>query len=199
MNESKKKFGTKEIAITAMLLAICIVSQFFKDLSIFITGPIINACIVIAVLAVNLPCGLVLSAITPVTAFFITTTGPTHILPVMMVFIALGNMILAAGTQLLLKNGFLKKGGKACLDWKLWVFSVISSLAKGAFMGATISWWLLPTFLPKVVPAESPMLKKLPVLQTTFSLYQFITAVIGFVLVFAIWPALVKVVKGRGE
>ncbi len=199
MNETKKKFGPKQIAITAMLLAICIVSQIFKDLSIFITGPIINACIVLAVLAVNLPCGLVLSAITPVTAFFITTTGPTHVLPAMMIFIALGNMVLAVGTQLLLKAGFIKKAGKAILDWKLWVFSVVAAAAKGAFMGATISWWMLPTFLPKVVPAESPMLKKLPVLQTTFSLYQFLTAVIGFVLVFVLWPAIVKVVNGRGE
>ncbi|MCR5311449.1 MAG: ECF transporter S component [Lachnospiraceae bacterium] len=199
MNETKKKFGPKQIAITAMLLAICIVSQIFKDLSIFITGPIINACIVLAVLAVNLPCGLVLSAITPVTAFFITTTGPTHVLPAMMIFIALGNMVLAVGTQLLLKAGFIKKAGKAILDWKLWVFSVVTAAAKGAFMGATISWWMLPTFLPKVVPAESPMLKKLPVLQTTFSLYQFLTAVIGFVLVFVLWPAIVKVVNGRGE
>ena len=195
MNETKKKFGTKQIAITAMLLAICIVSQIFKDLSIFITGPIINACIALAVLAVNLPCGLVLSAITPVTAFFLTTTGPTHVLPAMMIFIALGNMVLAAGTQLLLKAGFLKKAGKAILDWKLWVFSVVTAAAKGAFMGATISWWFLPTFLPEA----SPLRNKLATLQTTFSLYQFITAVIGFVLVFVLWPAIVKVVNGRGE
>ena len=29
----KKVFGTKEIVITAALLAICIISQFFKNLS----------------------------------------------------------------------------------------------------------------------------------------------------------------------
>ena len=31
----KKVFGTKEIVITAALLAICIISQFFKNLSVF--------------------------------------------------------------------------------------------------------------------------------------------------------------------
>ena len=50
MDTTKKIFGTREIATTAILLAICIVSQIFKNLSIFITGPIINTCIVLAVL-----------------------------------------------------------------------------------------------------------------------------------------------------
>ena len=65
MGKTKEsKFGTRQIATTAVLLAICIVSQVFKNLSIFITGPIVNTCIVLAVLMVNLPCGIILSIIT---------------------------------------------------------------------------------------------------------------------------------------
>ena len=61
----ENNFGTRQIATTAVLLAICIVSQVFKNLSVFITGPIVNTCIVLAVLMVNLPCGIILSIITP--------------------------------------------------------------------------------------------------------------------------------------
>ena len=53
--------------MTGVLLAICIVSQFFKNLSIFITGPVVNTCIILAVLMINLACGIILSIITPVT------------------------------------------------------------------------------------------------------------------------------------
>ena len=37
------KLKTRQITVTAILLAICIVSQFFKNLNVYITGPIINA------------------------------------------------------------------------------------------------------------------------------------------------------------
>ena len=45
-------------------------------------------------------------------------------------------------------------------------------------MGLTIALWLLPTF----IPAESPLRDKLPVFQATFSVTQFITAIIAFVV-----------------
>ena len=63
--DESSKFGTKQITITAVLLAICIVSQVFKNIHVLITGPIVNLCIVLAVLMVNLPCGIILSIITP--------------------------------------------------------------------------------------------------------------------------------------
>lgn len=65
------KITTKQITTTAVLLAICIVSQFFKNTSVYITGPVINACLILAVLSVGIPCGIILSVITPVTSFFI--------------------------------------------------------------------------------------------------------------------------------
>ena len=69
---------TKKLAQVALLLAICILSQYFKNLSTYITGPIINACLLIAVLAIDVKFGVLLSIITPVTAFFITI-DPTAI------------------------------------------------------------------------------------------------------------------------
>ena len=47
------KIKTKQITVTAIMLAICLVSQFFKNLSVYITGPIINAALILTVLYHN--------------------------------------------------------------------------------------------------------------------------------------------------
>ena len=185
MGKAKKAFGTKEIATTGILLAICIISQFFKNLSIFITGPIINACIVLAVILANVYCGLILSVLTPITAYIIAASPVMSAVPLLIPFIMLGNCVLALSVHFLMKKDFVKSPkGFVCI--KSMIFGVICSAAKGAFMGLTISLWLLPTF----IPVESPLRNKLPVFQTTFSLYQFITACIGFVHVFLVCAAL---------
>lgn len=62
---------TRQITVTAIMLAICIASQFFKNLSVYITGPIINAALILTVLYAGLACGIILSIITPVTAFLL--------------------------------------------------------------------------------------------------------------------------------
>lgn len=201
---SQSRFGAKQIAITALLLAICIVSQLFKNLSMFITGPIINACIALTVLTVNLPCAIVLSVITPVTAYFIAGSPIMQALPGMLLLIMGGNIILAVGTQFLLKKDFLK-GPKAFMKPLLIIYAALTALAKGLFMGATISQWLLPTYLasalPKVLAADDPRLQKIPglmkVAQANFSVNQIITALIGMGLLFVLWPAVIRVADGR--
>ena len=178
----KKKITAKEIAITGLMLAICIVSQFFKNTSIFITGPIVNACLILCTLAAGLVPGLILSAITPITAFFITGNPVMAAIPLMIVMIMLGNMILVFFVWLLGKRSKVE----------LILGMVLGSLVKGAFMGLTISVWLLPSFLPE------KMLPKLAVLKTNFSLYQVITALIGSVIAFIVWIP-VKKVLNKGE
>ena len=112
MEKKKTGFGTKQITTTAILLAICIISQVFKNLSIFITGPIINTCIVLAVLLVGLPCGLILSVITPVTAYFIAASPVMNAVPLIIPFIMLGNCVLAVAVSLLLKKSIGENGRK---------------------------------------------------------------------------------------
>lgn len=190
MDEKKSIFGAKQITTTAILLAICIISQLFKNLSIFITGPIINTCIALAVLMVNLPCGIILSVITPITAYIIAASPVMTAVPLIIPFIMLGNCVLALAVHFILKKEIYKAGRKP-INVKNMILSVVCALAKGLFMGVTIALWLLPTF----IPAESPLRGKMAVFQTTFSLYQFLTACIGFVYVFLIIFAL----KGRGR
>ena len=61
------KLKTRQITITAIMLAICIVSQFFKNVSVYLTGPIINAALILTAIYAGAACGVILSIITPIT------------------------------------------------------------------------------------------------------------------------------------
>ena len=187
MDAKEKKFGAKQIAYTAVLLAICLISQVFKNLSIFITGPIINTCLVMALLTVNLPCAIVLCIITPITSFLITGAPIMSAVPAIIPLIMAGNAVLVVSSWILLKKDMIR-AGRGAGGVISYLKALVCAALKGVFMWLTISKWLLPGFLPQ----QSPLFQKLPVLQTTFSLHQFITACIGFVYVFVIWAAIGK-------
>ena len=86
------KIKTKQITVTAIMLAICLVSQFFKNLSVYITGPVINAALILTVLYAGMACGIILSIITPVTSFFITGSPVMAAIPAMFPCIMIGNI-----------------------------------------------------------------------------------------------------------
>ena len=173
------KITAKQITITAVLLAISIVSQFFKNTSVYITGPIINACLILAVMSAGIVCGIILSIITPVTAFFITGSPIMQAIPAIIPCVMAGNIILVLGVGLIIKkmkgNGGMIAGMAA------------GSVLKALFMGIIISLILIPNLLPV------KMEKMMGVFQTTFSITQLITAVIGSVYAFILWIPLKKV------
>lgn len=177
------KLTTKQIAMTAALLAICIISQFLKNTSVFITGPIVNACIILAGLCAGLVCGIILSIITPVTAYLITGAPIMSAIPAIMPCIMVGNALLVI-CVCLLKN---KAKGKAGLPVSMAVGCVIKAL----FMGIAISLLLLPAFLPEKM---QPMMDKL---QNTYSMVQLITAIIGSIYAYIIWIPLKKYLKNE--
>lgn len=176
------KIKTKQITVTAIMLAICLVSQFFKNLSVYITGPIINAALILTVLYAGMACGIILSIITPVTSFFITGSPVMAAIPAMFPCIMIGNIILVVCVGLL-----RKKCGKAA---GFPVSIAIGAILKAVFMGIAIALIILPAFLPAFLPA--PMHKMLPVLQLQFSVTQLITAVIGGVYAVIIAAVLKK-------
>lgn len=189
MKEDKSNVSiTRQIAISAILLAVCMVSQIFKGLSVYITGPIVNLCIILAVMTAGLMWGIVLSIITPVTAFFIAASPVMQAVPGIIPLIMCGNIILALMTGYLFKPAL--GAGRIPANVRAVVMAVLSALAKGIFMGLTISLWLLPTF----IPAESPLRGKIGVFQMTFSVTQLVTALIGFVYFFILWIPLRKVI-----
>ena len=186
METTTSFFNTKRLAITTIMLAICIASQFFKNLSVYITGPIVNLCIIITVMTAGLVWGLILCAITPVTAFFIAPSPVMMAVPLIILLIAMGNAILALFVHFLVKPSI--SDGKSLVSIRSVLFSLLSCIAKGCFMGLTIALWLLPSFIPE----GSPLRDKIPVFQMTFSVTQFVTACIAFVLFFLIWKPVEK-------
>ena len=184
--KKSNSFGTKQIAITAILLAICLISQIFKSLSVFITGPVINACLLLTASLVNLPCAIALSVITPITAYFIAASPVMMVVPAIIPFIMLGNVVLVVSTHFILKKDLDTMNLDGINSLKLIIKAVLCSLLKAVFMGLTISLWLLPTF----VPEQSPLRQKMTVFQYTFSVVQFITACIGFIYFAIIFVAI---------
>lgn len=170
---------TKKLVYAAALLAICIVSQFLKNTSVYITGPIINACLIICELTAGLSWAVVLAVITPVTSYIITGSPIVSAIPAILPCIMIGNVIIVICVHFL-RTRFGKD------NVGLIVSMIIGSVAKAIFMGVVIALVLIPMLLPE------PMLPKMSVFQTTFSVTQLITALIGSVIVGIVWVPLKK-------
>jgi len=187
------KLTTKGLAQTGLLLAVCIASQFFKNLSVYLTGPIVNTTIILGVLAAGLLSGLLISIIAPVTAFLISGSPIMAAIPLMFPAVMGGNAILALCVWFF----YSKKGasGKGPSSQKLMAALATGSVLKAAFMGIVIVLILLPSFGGNIA-AKLPRPEALPgVLATakfTFSVTQLITALIGSVLAYLIWIPLKK-------
>ena len=184
------KITTKQLVHTALLLAICIASQYFKNLSVYITGPIVNLTIILAVLSVGLWSGLLLSIIAPVTAFFFTGSPIMAAIPLMFPAVMAGNAVLAVTVWYFQK--------KTSFKWRLPAGLIAGSVFKAVFMGIVIVLIILPIFsdniaskLPK--PEALPMV--LATAKVTFSVTQLTTALIGSVLAYLIWMPLKKYLK----
>ncbi len=193
MNNEAKQPLAKQIAVTAVLLAICVISQFFKSLSVYITGPIVNLCLILAVMTVGMLWGVILAVITPVTAFIIAASPVMSAVPGIIPLIMLGNVTLVVMVGFLFKPSV--SDGRPLMSIRSVVTALLSCLAKGCVMGLTIALWLLPSFIPE----GSPLREKLPVFQATFSVTQFVTAVIAFVYFFIIWKPLSIALKTQGD
>lgn len=177
------KFTTKQLAQTGILLALCIVSQFFKNLSVYLTGPIINTILIIAVLSVGLAGGLAIAVITPITAYLIAPSPIITAIPPVMVMIMLGNCILVFCVWLF-TNKFKFSG-------KLIAGMLTGSALKAGFMAVFITKVLFSVYenaLPEKLLAKG---------QLMFSITQLITALLGSFLAFLIWIPLKKYLKAE--
>ena len=186
------KITTKQLVQTALLLAICIASQYFKNLSVYITGPIVNLTIIIATLAVGLWSGILLSIIAPITAFFFTGSPIMAAIPLMFPAVMAGNAVLAI-TVWYFQNKTPFKG-------KLPAGLIAGSVLKAIFMGVVIVLIILPIFgnnIAAKLPNPDALPKVLATAKVTFSLTQLTTALIGSALAYVIWLPLKKYLKAE--
>ncbi len=192
------KFTTRGLVQTGLLLAVCIASQFFKNLSVYLTGPIVNTTIILAVLAVGLWSGILIGVIAPVSAFFISGSPIMAAIPLMFPVIMGGNIILAVCVQFF----YAKKGNsgksntsKGSASQRLIKGLILGSVLKAAFMGAVIVLILLPSFGSNIatrLPKPEALPGVLATARITFSLTQLVTALTGSLLAYLIWIPLKK-------
>ena len=168
-----KKTNTHALVQTAILLAICIGSQFLKNLSVYITGPIVNTCLILCVLTAGVGWAVILSVITPVTSFIITGSPIMSAIPLIIPCVMIGNIILVVTIAV-----FIKKSNKKYI---LPISMIVGGILKSLFMGVVIALVIIPNMLPE------KMLGMMGVFQTTFSVTQLITALIGSVYAYVIW------------
>lgn len=181
---------TRQLVQTALLLALCIASQYFKNLSVYITGPIVNVTILIATLAVGLWSGIFLSIVAPVTAFFFTGSPIMAAIPLMFPAVMAGNAVLAV-TVWYFQN-------KLSFQGKLPVGLIAGSVLKAIFMGVVIVLIILPIFGSNIatkLPNPDALPKVLATAKVTFSITQLTTALIGSALTYVIWLPLKKYLK----
>lgn len=186
------KLTTKQLVQTALLLAICIASQYFKNLSVYITGPIVNTTIIIAVLAVGLWSGLLISIVAPVTAFFFTGSPIMAAIPLMFFVVMAGNAILAFAVWYF--------QNKTSFAWRLPAGLITGSVLKALFMGIVVVCIILPLFGNNVadkLPKPEMLPKVLATAKTTFSVTQLTTSLIGSALAYVIWLPLKKYLKSE--
>lgn len=90
------KLNVKILLRTALLLALCIASQFLKNASVYITGSIVNTILIIATLSCGFWSASAISVIAPLTSWLITGSPIMSAYPVIVPCVMLGNIILVA-------------------------------------------------------------------------------------------------------
>ena len=174
----------KTLLRTALLLALCIASQFLKNTSVYITGPIINAILLLAVFSCGAWSGAAIALITPLTSWYITGSPLMTALPLIVPCVMGGNLILVL-TAALAHRCSRRVGQLAVL--------AAGSGCKALFMYLTIVQVIFPllgstTALPAQVFAAA---------RITFSVTQLLTALIGSAVVWLIWPRLNRALERK--
>ena len=112
-----KQLYTRVITRPALLLALCVVVQQFKNLSQFITGPLVNLILMVAAMAVGLGSGLCIAVLSPILAFLIAPSALMQLMPQLIALVAAGNAVLVVCAWALRKQqklfwlGFVAGGG----------------------------------------------------------------------------------------
>lgn len=139
---------------SALLLALCIASQFLKNTSPYITGSIVNAILIIATVSCGPISGVAISAIAPLTSWLITGSPVMSAFPMIVPSIIVGNQILVLLVWFFskyFKDKQLKKMSfsdphfrmvalivfVACVLWAGLTIAFISTLSSALQIGAT--------------------------------------------------------------
>lgn len=179
------KITTKKIAEAGILFAIILIMQMIKNVSAFISGPIINAVLVIAALEIGIWWGVAFSVITPLTSILIAPASAMTMitqatygvnLPVIMI----GNIIFV-----LFAYYGRKKGEKE------FIFGLILGAAvKWLFMWGCADLIIKPLF-------EQNLGKLIVAVNKVFSTLQLYSGLLGAVIIYPVSRAVSAMRKDK--
>lgn len=177
------KINTKQITVTAIMLALSIVViQFIKlplsisGQSVGISGALINLILIIDTLYCGMLSGMLLAIIIPVLSFVLTASPIISSVPLILPCIMIGNVVFVF-------FAWFVRGKK--LELNLMPLSLVAgSFAKAGIMALLIVKWVIPQF-GSALPA-----KALAMAKVTYSSTQLIAALLGTFLACIIWPVL---------
>lgn len=172
------KMRTRTITVTAVMIALCIIIQFFKTPSfmhsVYIIGGLINLILIIDTLYCGLISGVIVAVVAPITSFIITGAAIIASVPMILPCIMIGNIVIVLFAWFVR----CKK-----LELNLLPISLVAgSIAKWGVMTLLIVRWVLPTFGKGL---SSAAYKTAAV---TYSTTQLIAALVGTAFACVIWP-----------
>ena len=172
------KMRTRTLTVTAVMIALCIIIQFFKApsfmYSVYIIGGLINLILIVDTLYCGIVSGLIVAAITPITSFIITGAPIIAAVPMILPCIMAGNIVIVMFAWFVR----CKK-----LELNLLPISLVAgSIAKWGVMTLLIVKWVLPSFGKGLNPA---VYKTAAI---TYSTTQLIAALVGTAFACIIWP-----------
>lgn len=167
------------ITRTAILLALTVLFQSLRvifpipaNISQFLIGSLVNLALIAAAVVVGLKGGLAIAVAAPVIAFIQGFTP----FPVLVPFIAAGNLVLVAAVALLYEK------------------QPVLSIALGAVIKFIVLYiGIVQVALPFLIPNIKP--PQAAALSASFSWPQLVTAAIGGVVALAVLPLLKRAVK----
>lgn len=152
--------STKKLTATALLLALCLMFQMLKSISVYLTGPMVNAILITAAVLLGIPGGAVIAVCSPLFAWLLGATPVVNMIPAMLPVIMAGNLIIVLSANL------------------LWKKSPVGSLLAGSVLKALWLWLMVWFAVLPVFGAALPE-KMVASVRATFSVTQLITALIG--------------------
>ena len=174
------KKSTHKIALAAILLAIVIIFQLIKNVSAFISGPVINTVLVIATLELGTVFGVGFSIIVPIMSIIFSPASPmtmiaTQTYGISIPIIIIGNILFI----LCAKYGSNK-------EIKLFIlFLIIGAVLKWLFMWGAGDFILLGMF-------EEKLGKLAAVITKVFSTLQLYSGLLSIILILPVKTALEK-------
>lgn len=182
-----KKNSIQKLTAAAILLAVIMIMQLIKNVSAYISGPVINAAMVIAALELGTLWGIGFSVIVPVLSLIIAPASPMTMLAgatnyLTVPIIIIGNIIFVLCAKFGSKKGNV-----------LFIVSLVAgAILKWLFMWGCGELILLPVF--------SESLGKLAaVVSKVFSVLQLYSGLLSIVLIVPAHKALKKSVFSGNE